>query len=54
MHAQINVQTDGQRRPFGQYRKMLLIYHFNGDRGKILNIVKKFNIRIHIPLNSHL
>ncbi len=32
MHAQIDVQTDGQSRPFGQNRKMLLIYHFNGDR----------------------
>jgi hypothetical protein len=32
MHAQIDVQTDGQRKPFGQNRKMLLIYHFNGDR----------------------
>ncbi len=32
MHAQIDVQTDGQSRPFGQKRKILLIYHFNGDR----------------------
>ncbi len=32
MHAQIDVQTDGQSRPFGQKRKMLLIYQFNGDR----------------------
>jgi hypothetical protein len=32
MHAQIDVQTDGQSRPFGHNRKMLLIYHFNGDR----------------------
>jgi hypothetical protein len=28
MHAQIDVQTDGQIRPFGQNKKMLLIYHF--------------------------
>ncbi len=33
MHAQIDVQTDGQRsRPFNLNRKMLLIYQFNGDR----------------------
>jgi hypothetical protein len=32
MHAQIDVQTDGQSRPFNQNRKMLLIYQFNGDR----------------------
>ncbi len=32
MHAQIDVQTDGKRRPFNQNRKMLLIYQFNGDR----------------------
>jgi hypothetical protein len=32
MHAQIDVQTDGQSRPFNQNRKMPLIYHFNGDR----------------------
>ncbi len=32
MHAQIDVQTDGQSRPFAQNRKMLLIYQFNGDR----------------------
>ena len=28
MHAQIDVQTDGQSRPFNQNRKMLLIYQF--------------------------
>jgi hypothetical protein len=32
MHAQIDVQEDGQSRPFNQNRKMLLIYQFNGDR----------------------
>ena len=32
MHAQIDVQTDGQSRPFGQNRIMLLIYYFNDDR----------------------
>jgi hypothetical protein len=58
MPAQIDVQTDGQSRPFGQNRKMLLIYHFNGDKEVIeeknLNIVTSINIRIHIPLNRHL
>ncbi len=52
MHAQIDVQTDGQRRPFCQNGKMLLIYHFNGDREvmeeKNLNIVKKYKYK-----NSH-
>jgi hypothetical protein len=28
MHAQIDVQTDGQIRPVAQNKKMLLIYHF--------------------------
>ncbi len=32
IHAQIDVKTGGQRRPFDQNRTMLLIYHFNGDR----------------------
>jgi hypothetical protein len=32
MHAQIDVQTDGQSRTFNQNRKMLFIYQFNGDR----------------------
>jgi hypothetical protein len=52
MHAQIDVQTDGQSIPFNQNRKMLLIYQFNGDREVIeekkLNIVKKYKYK-----NSH-
>ncbi len=55
MNVQIDEQTDGQSRQFGQNRKMLLIYHFNGDREvieeKIFNkflIVKKYKYK-----NSH-
>jgi hypothetical protein len=40
MHAKIDVQTNEQRRPFGQNRKMLLIYQFYGDREVIAE--KKF------------
>ncbi len=41
VYAQIDVQTDGQSRPFNQNRKMRLIYQFNGDR----EVIEKKNFK---------
>jgi hypothetical protein len=53
MHARIDVQTDGQSRPFNQNRKMLLIYQFNGDR----EVIEEKNFKAVIwgqsPISRH-
>jgi hypothetical protein len=46
MHAQIDVKTGGQSRQFGQNRKILLIYQFNGDREVIKEKKIKYSQKI--------